>query len=648
MTIGDWFRSHDLATLTWTERALDARPDQRFALSSLPGWRSTNSVLDSGRFSPRSGAWISQTLPVDLGIFSSKDEDHLAALTWLSELLEQAHASALRARPAAVEPLRETFYCEARCANGRAWTPAMASALKLQLAAYESWRTLFAACAPEADDSDEWLTLAELHSRLTSSWSQQAGRQCARIFESYQSAFRRAAANIAVPGLDYLHMLLTWLGVVMSYRVTLAQLAHRDKTAAEQAHGSAPEALPLTPKVQPRITHGDLGSIGVDSYKDIPGLMLGWWNVVGKDGMEEVEQRARFYLCLTSMADYGARYQNLGLGGSLELPAELDFPALGHAAWRHAVGNHGICFQRDMDAVASSAPYEIVDACFTGWLSDYPPQTRVGAMVAMGYSNYGVWAFPEPKGLTEMLCGAWNMMLAVLAPSFTDIDAEAATLETGTLCRALTPRAASQLIGHMSEYLPLGPDNDDSTDRMLLSGMSYCWWGERGNVYARVQRLAAHLQGRPIPDTPALAEWDKLQAGAANAVRSQTAAGRSLIQHSRERSASDHDVGRPTPAACECAERLERELAYILHGLDSCSAGARGTSDLSEALQKELLLWYATPALRATMIANTPNTRLAIRRLLRAAMQPGAAQDIMLQAFCRGYVRCRASRPDSG
>jgi hypothetical protein len=41
------------------------------------------------------------------------------------------------------------------------------------------------------------------------------------------------------------------------------------------------------------------------------------------------------------------------------------------------------------------------------------------------------------------------------------------------------------------------------------------------------------------------------------------------------------------------------------------------------------------------MIANTPNTRLAIRRLLRAVMQPGAAQDILLQAFCSGHVTCR-------
>jgi hypothetical protein len=105
------------------------------------------------------------------------------------------------------------------------------------------------------------------------------------------------------------------------------------------------------------------------------------------------------------------------------------------AASRHAVANLGIHFQRDTDSITGGAPYQIVDACFPGWLSGYPAHVRVAAMV---YSNYGVWAFPEPKGLAEMLHGAWKMMLAVLAPSLTDLDAEAATLETGTLCRALT------------------------------------------------------------------------------------------------------------------------------------------------------------------------------------------------------------------
>ena len=648
MTIGGWFRSHDIATLTWTERAAAARLDQRFAVSSLPGWRFANSVVDSGRFSPRSGDWLSDVLPVDLGIFSSNDQDHLAALGWLSELFEHAQRGDFGARPAAPdmpEPTPEGFYCEAHCVGGKSWIAAAVSDSTFRFAAYERWHGLFSLCAPEGDDRrDGWLTLVELHSRLTSPWSREAGRQCAQVFESYRRAFRQAAANLAVPGVDYLHLLLTWLGIVMSYRVTLAQLAHRDRIAAEQLRGSVPESLPLTPKVRQQITHADLGAIGVDSYKDIPGLMLGWWNVVGKDGMPEAEQRSRFYLCLTSMADYGARYQNLGLGGSLEIPGDLGFPALGYAAWRHAVGNHGICFQRDMDAIAGRAPYEIVDACFTGWLSEYPARVRVGAMVAMGYSNYGVWAFPEPKGLAEMLHGAWNMMLAVLAPSLTDIDAEAATFETGTLCRGLTPHAAGQLVGRMSEYLPLDPRNDDSTDRMLLSGMSYCWWGERGNVDARVQRLAAHLGGKPIPDTPALSEWDRVQAAAATAVRSRTAAGRSLIEQSRTRfGRGDRDAAGRSIAACQCSERLDTELAYVLHGLDSRSAGADGAGTLDEALQKEVLLWHAAPALRSTMIANRPNTRLAIRRLLRAVMQPGAAQDTMLRAFCEGHVKCGTS-----
>jgi hypothetical protein len=90
---------------------------------------------------------------------------------------------------------------------------------------------------------------------------------------------------------------------------------------------------------------------------------------------------------------------------------------------------------------------------------------------------------------------------------------------------------------------------------MLLSGMGYCWWGERGNVYARVQRLAAHLKGKPVPDTPALAEWDHMQAATATAVRTGTAAGRALIRHSL------HAMDGRTTAACECAERLDRELA---------------------------------------------------------------------------------------
>jgi hypothetical protein len=187
--------------------------------------------------------------------------------------------------------------------------------------------------------------------------------------------------------------------------IPLAELARRDKVAAGQASGPVPESIPLTPKVSRRTTHGPLEAIGADSYKDIPGLMLGWWNVVGRDGMPEEEQRARFYLCLTSMSDYGMGYQHLGLGGSLELPADLRFDSIGHAAWRHAVANHGICFQRDMDAIAGGAPYRIVDVCFPGWLSDYPERVRVAAMVCMGYANYGVWAFPEPQDVGELLHG---------------------------------------------------------------------------------------------------------------------------------------------------------------------------------------------------------------------------------------------------
>jgi hypothetical protein len=447
-------------------------------------------------------------------------------------------------------------------------------------------------------------------------------------------------------GIDYLHLLLTWLGIVMSYRVTLAQLARRDEVVAGQACGPVPESIPMTPKVRQYITHGDLETIGVDSYQDIPGLMLGWWNVVGRDRMSTHEQRARFYLCLTSMLDYGTGYQRLGLGGSLELPGDVHFDTIGYSAWRHAVANHGICFQRDMDEIAGGAPYRIVDPCFSGWLSDYPVRLRVAAMVCMGYSNYGVWAFPEPKDLAEMLHGAWNMMLAVLAPSFTDLDAEAATLETGTLCRGLTSHAASRLVGHLPEYLPLGPGNDDMTDRMLLSGMGYCWWGERGNVYARVQRLAAFVNGKPVPDTPASFEWDRVQATTAAEVRSGTATGLALVEHSRRLHAiRDGDgAGRGT-VGCECAERLDSELAYVLRGLDSSSAGSDAAGSLADAVDKEILLWHAAPSLRSTMIANTPNTRLAIRRLLRAVMQPGAAQDIMLRAFCWGHVAGQGATP---
>jgi hypothetical protein len=642
-----WFGSYDPASSAWVERAPIAKLEPWFAASSLPGWKLTKAVSDSGRFSPWTGDWVSDVLPVDLGIFSGNDKDHLAALIWLAEVFEEAHTATRGTAPTTTEvllPTSEAFYCEARCAGGRSWASATASGSTPQLAAYEDWRTLFTTCAPEGRDHSGWLTLAELHSRLDSPWSRQAGRRCARIFESYRNAFRRAAANMAVPGTDYLHLLLTWLGIVMSYRVTLAELARRDRVAAEQTYGTVPESIPLTPKVHQHTTHGDLETIGADSYNDIPGLMLGWWNVVGRDGMSKPEQRARFYLCLTSMSDYGTDYQRLGLGGGLELPGDLHFDTIGHSAWRHAVANRGIHFQRDMDAIAGGAPYQIVDACFPGWLSDYPARVRVAAMVSMGYSNYGVWAFPEPKDLAEMLHGAWNMMLAVLAPSLTDLDAEAATLETGTLCRALTPHAASRLVGHMPEYLPLGPENDDITDRMLLSGMSYCWWGERGNVYARVQRLAAYLDGKPVPDTPALLEWDRVQAATATAVRSRTATGRALVKHSRSLHAmGNNDAAGRTTAACECAERLDGELAYVLHGLDSPSAGGDGDGSLADALDKEVLLWHAAPSLRSTMIANTPNTRLAVRRLLRTVMQPGAAQDIMLQAFCGGHVTCRGA-----
>jgi hypothetical protein len=176
----------------------------------------------------------------------------------------------------------------------------------------------------------------------------------------------------------------------------------------------------------------------------------------------------------------------------------------------------------------------------------------------------------------------------------------------------------------MPDYLPLGRGNDDSTDRMLLSGMGYCWWGERGNIYARVQRLAAHLNGQPVPDTPALSQWDRVQAATAAAVRGRPAAGR-------------------TTTACACSQRLDRELAYVLHGLDSASAGSNGDGSLAGALDKEIVLWHAAPSLRATMIANMPDTRLALRRLLSAVMQPGAAQDIMLRAFCRGHVKCQGA-----
>ncbi|MGW0998671.1 hypothetical protein [Streptomyces sp. NPDC002520] len=643
--IHGWFGSYDLALSAGTEQASVAKLDARFSLSSLPGWKLTEAVLDSGRFRPRAGDWVSDVLPVDLGIFSLDDEDHLAALLWLAELFEDTYAASGGSTPIASEalpPVPENFYCQAGCAGGRPWVSGTASDSPLRLPAYENWRTLFTRCAPEDPHRGEgWPTIAELHSRLNSPWSRRAGRLCARTFESYRNGFRRAAANIAVPGVDYLHLLLTWLGIVMSYRVTLSELARREKVAAEQAGGTAPESIPLTPKVHQRTTHGAPETIGVDSYKHIPGLMLGWWNVVGTDGMPETEQRARLYLCLTSMADYGKSYQRLGLDSGLELPEDLHFDTIGHSAWRHTVGNHGICFQREMDSIAGSAPYQIVDACFPGWLSEYPARVRLAAMVSMGYSNYGVWAFPDPKDLREMLYGAWNMMLSVLAASLTDLDAEAAIFETGTLCRGLPPQAASRLVGHLPEYLPLGPENDDATDRMLLSGMGYCWWGERGNVYARVQRLAAYLNGRPVPDTPTLSEWNQSQATTAAAVRSRTAAGRALIEHSRSLHTTGTSDAAERATTCMCSERLDDELTYVLHGLDRRSAGKDSAGTLTDALDKEVLLWHATPSLRSEMIANTPNTRVAIRRLLGAVMQPGAAQDLMLRAFCEGHVTCQ-------
>ncbi|MEV7285573.1 hypothetical protein AB0O01_13570 [Streptomyces sp. NPDC093252] len=637
-----------------------------FAASSFPGWGYAEAVVDSGEFTAPTGNFDSGVRPVDLGIFSLEDRDHRAALAWIAGLFEEmAHETPGVGVPSGAgvvhssgDHLREPerFFCESDCDGARTVPEPDEGARDFHLSAYAEWSALFAACGPgEGRHDGDWESIGSLRGKLRSPWSRKAGEECARVFGRYTAAFRRAAANTSAPFADRVHLILTWTGIVMSYRVTLAELGRRERVAAQQGYpdgveGSPSRAaraaegdlptLPPTPKVDPRTTHGDLRAIGADSYRSIPGLLLGWWNVVGRDGMPEAEQRARFYLCLTSMADYGDSYGRLGLGGSLDIPENLRFPTVGHAAWRHSVANHGIRFQRDMDAIAGQAPYRIADTPFTGWLSGYPPGLRVAAMVAMGYSNYGVWAFPAPRSLPEMLYGAWNMMLAVLVPSFTDIDAEAAAYETGTLCRALTASATGRLVGRMHEFLPLRPENDDIADRMLLSGMAYCWWGERGNVYARVMRFGARLRGEPVPDEPAPGDWDRVQSAAARGARAARGVGEGRgVREDLGVRVLGVRRGLGADRVCGCAERLEGELAHVLHGLDRDSVGA-GT--LAEALEKEVSLWHRVPELHRAMTSNSPNTRVAIRRLMRAVMAPGAAHDVMLEAFRVGWVMCGA------